>query len=229
VDLFLADSRFTWQRFTQAQPQCVDRPHQIVPRGCEQPAPKSLPPAGPPAALLLGRMMRGEDYKGHRELIAVWPAVRARIPEARLWIAGDGDLQPELQGLADRLGLQDSVQFWGRVSEEQKQELLDRCRCLAMPSRGEGFGLVYLEAMRRGRPCLVSNCDAGQEVVQPPEAGLAVDPKDAPALTDAVCRLLTPGAEWEQWSQAARRRYEEHYTAAQYRRRLLQALFDINS
>jgi glycosyltransferase involved in cell wall biosynthesis len=51
------------------------------------------------------------------------------------------------------------------VTEEEKQDLLRRCRCFAMPSRNEGFGLVYLEAMRLGRPCLVSDCDAGREIV----------------------------------------------------------------
>jgi glycosyltransferase involved in cell wall biosynthesis len=94
-----------------------------------------------------------------------------------------------------------------------------------MPSRGEGFGLVYLEAMRLGRPCLVSNCDAGREVVNPPEAGLAVDPADASSLADGVCRLLADGPEWHRLSQAARRRYEREFTAEHFQRRLIAALF----
>jgi len=77
-----------------------------------------------------------------------------------------------------------------------------------MPSRGEGFGLVYLEAMRLGRPCLVSTMDAGREVVNPPEAGLAANPDNQEELVSAVCRLLADRAEWRQWSAQARRRYE---------------------
>jgi glycosyltransferase involved in cell wall biosynthesis len=93
-----------------------------------------------------------------------------------------------------------------------------------MPSRGEGFGLVYLEAMRLGRPCLVSKEDAGHEVVNPPEAGLAVDPGDSEELTKAVVRLMSDGDEWREWSHRARLRYETHYTAEQFQMRLLRAL-----
>ncbi len=75
-----------------------------------------------------------------------------------------------------------SISFLGRITEEEKQDRLDRCQCLAMPSRAEGFGLVYLEAMRMGRPCMVSTTDAAREVVNPPEAGLAVDPDDTEAV-----------------------------------------------
>jgi glycosyltransferase involved in cell wall biosynthesis len=62
-------------------------------------------------------------------------------------------------------------------------------------------------------------------VVNPPEAGLEADPRDAEALTEAVYRLLTAGPEWDQWSRAARRRYESRFTAAHFQQRLLHALF----
>lgn len=102
-----------------------------------------------------------------------------------------------------------------------------RCRCLALPSRGEGFGLVYLEAMRMGRPCLVSTLDAGREVVNPPEAGLAADPDDLRELTDAACELLNAGPQWERWSDQARRRYEATFTAEDFQNRLLAALAEL--
>jgi phosphatidyl-myo-inositol dimannoside synthase len=225
VDLFVSISRYTWTQFLRWHPELADRPHQVVYLGLDAPLTEPPPPpAPPPAALILGRMMRSEDYKGHRELISVWPRVRQRWPDAELWIAGSGDLQPDLEQLAKQQGVAGHVRFLGRVSEADKQALLQRCRCLAMPSRGEGFGLVYLEAMRLGRPCLVSDSDAGCEVVQPPEAGLAVHPADADVLTDALVRLLSPGDEWQRWSENGRRRYEAHFTARQYQERLVRAL-----
>jgi glycosyltransferase involved in cell wall biosynthesis len=102
--------------------------------------------------------------------------------------------------------------------------LIAEARCLVLPSKGEGFGLVYLEAMRLGRPCLSSTLDAGREVVNPPEAGLAVDPDDAMALSDAVVRLLNRGPEWERWSASAKARYESSFTAAHFEQRLVCAL-----
>jgi phosphatidylinositol alpha-1,6-mannosyltransferase len=224
VDLFLSNSAFTWQRFTEMNPEFAAAPHRVVHLGVEGEAPAADLPTGPPAALMLGRLARAEAYKGHAEVIAAWPQVRDRVPGAELWVAGDGDLRPDLEARAAAAGLAGAVRFCGRVPEPRKQELLHRCRCLALPSRGEGFGLVYLEAMQLGRPCLVSDCDAGREVVHPPEAGLAADPGNAAELAAALARLLTAGPEWERWSAAARRRYADHFTAAQYQQRLLEAV-----
>ena len=136
---------------------------------------------------------------------------------------GDGNLRPELESLAQSHGVADAVRFLGRVSEEQKLNILSRCRCLAMPSRSEGFGLVYLEAMRLGRPCLVSDCDAGREVVNPPEAGLAVAPGSPQEIACALQELLTVDSRWQERSRAGRR-FESHFTAAHFRERLRRAL-----
>src|SRR5205814_3547177 len=97
-------------------------------------------------------------------------------------------------------------------------------RAFALPSRGEGFGLVYLEAMRKGRPCIVSDADAGHEVVNPPEAGLAIDLDRPDDVVAAACRVLSDGPQWDAWSARARARYEGHFTAAHFKHRLLAAL-----
>lgn len=224
VDLFLSISDHTWRRFLHVYPGLAARPQRTVALGLGEPATAVAPPAAPPAALVVSRLVCSEDYKGHRELIAAWPLVRKRVPNAELWIAGDGDLRPVLEQLVAAQGLGDAVRFFGRVSEARKQELLTSCRCLAMPSRGEGFGLVYLEAMRLGRPCLVSSLDAGREVVAPPEAGLAADPSDAQALSAALAQLLAPGPAWQGWSAQAQRRYEQQFTARHFQTRLVDAL-----
>jgi len=223
VNLFLSNSDHTWDGFVASNPASGTARHATVHLGLgdvlEPPPP---PPAGTPIALMLGRMLRGEDYKGHRQMIEAWPRIAEKVPGAELWIAGDGDLRPALAQLARGKA---GVRFFGRVSEEQKCDLLAQCRCLAMPSRGEGFGLVYLEAMRMGRPCLVSDRDAGREVVNPPEAGLAANPHDPTELAAATARLLTAGAAWDRWSCAARRRYQARFTAQHFRGRLNAALF----
>lgn len=224
VDQFLSISDHTWARFTARYPRLAGRPHRTVHLGLGAPAPASWPAVGPLAALIVGRLARSEGYKGHRELIAAWPLVHRRAPGAELWVVGEGDLRPELEALAADRGVGEAVRFFGRVSEERKQELIAACRCLAMPSAGEGFGLVYLEAMRLGRPCLVSTLDAGREVVAPPEAGLAADPSEPQALAAALARLLAPTPEWERWCAQARARYEATFTAAHYAARLRAAM-----
>jgi phosphatidylinositol alpha-1,6-mannosyltransferase len=175
-------------------------------------------------ALMLSRLARDEDYKGHRELLEAWPMVRRRVAGAELWIAGDGDLRAHLEQIAAERGLGDAVRFFGHVSEHDKQYLIAQSRCMALPSRAEGFGLVYVEAMRLGRPCLVSTLDAAREVVDPPRHGLAVDPADRESLVEAIGRLLTDGPEWRRWSRLARERYEQHFTARHWQQRFMLAL-----
>lgn len=225
VDLYLTISDHTWQDFVRVNPRYSDKQHQTVLLGLDEPMDGLVDQPRRPVALMISRLTRGEDYKGHREVIQAWPLILRRRPDAELWIVGEGDLRVDLEKLVSDLELQESVRFMGQVSEAAKQELLAESRCLLMPSRGEGFGLVYLEAMRLGRPCLVSTVDAGREVVNPPEAGLAANPDNQEELADAICRLLTDGAEWQEWSAQARRRYEQNYTAKHFEHRLLSALF----
>lgn len=228
VSLFLSNSAYTWDRFIACNEQFRDYPHHTVHLGVGTPlAPLASGDSTPdptPAVLMVGRMAKGEDYKGHREMIAAWPQVLQQVPDAELWIVGSGDLRPEFERRVDSLDLTGRIRFLGRVSDEEKHQLIARCRCLALPSRGEGFGLVYLEAMRIGRPCLVSTLDAGREIVDPPAAGLAAHPDNRQELVDATCRLLTRGPEWNRWSERARHLYESQFTAVHFQQRLLNAL-----
>jgi glycosyltransferase involved in cell wall biosynthesis len=76
---------------------------------------------------------------------------------------------------------------------------------------------------------LVSSVDAGQEIINPPEAGLAVHPDNIDEVADATRRLLTRGPEWDRFSERAQRRYEGRFTAAHFQQRLLQALVQVSS
>jgi phosphatidylinositol alpha-1,6-mannosyltransferase len=222
VDLFLSNSEYTWQCFAVAHPELAEQPYCVVHLGLGEPSPGEPPPPTDTAvALMLSRLAASEDYKGHREVLSAWPRVRAQMPSAELWVAGDGDLRADLERLAVGLGIDHAVRFFGAIDENEKQRLLASSRCFLLPSRGEGFGLVYLEAMRLGRPCLVSTSDAGREVVNPPEAGLAATVDDPEALADAICELL---ASRDGWSRAAQQRYARQFTARQFQERLRAAL-----
>jgi phosphatidylinositol alpha-1,6-mannosyltransferase len=225
VDCFLTNSQYTWHRFIEYHPWLSGTQHKLIHLGIGTPIATAIPkPNELPMILMISRLSRSENYKGHREMIAAWPLVLKRNPQAQLWIVGEGDLRPELDVLVKSQGLGPSIKFLGAVSESQKLQLLTECRCLALPSRAEGFGLVYLEAMRLGRPCLVSLRDAGREVINPPEAGLAVNSENPETLADAILQMLTPGSEWSQWSYQAQRRYEATFTVQHFQQRLTTAL-----
>ena len=224
VDLVMSNSQYTWTRFLEWNPEFAYLPHRTVPLGLGEPALVECVPGKLPSALMIGRIERSEAYKGHHEVIGAWAAVRERVPGAELHMIGTGDLHGELRELARTHGVEDYCHLHGLVPQEPKEALLRDCRCMALPSRGEGFGLAYLESMRLGRPCLVSRSDAGREVVNPPEAGLAADPENREDLVTALSRLLTGGAEWDAMASGARRRYEALYTETAFVARLRDAV-----
>lgn len=221
----LANSRYTLARAREQHPFLTTK-STIVPLGLGVPETRSTQPDAVPAAVMIGRLDETERYKGHHEVITAWPLVLREVPDAQLWIVGDGSLRGELEDLAHDLDLALSVRFYGRVSEHEKDQLLNASRCMVLPSRGEGFGLVYVEAMRLGRPC-IAGVDAGVEVIAPPQAGRAIDPTDSSGLAAAIVLMLTGGAEWQRTSDAARQRYESNFTRKHFQDRLLRALEEI--
>jgi len=218
---FITNTQFTWDQFKRWHPKLASIPHEVTHLGLNEPIAFEEPDPTVPAAMIISRLDRGEDYKGHREIIAVWDKVREAIPGAELWVAGDGNLKEDLEKIVPPGS---GIVFLGHIDANEKERRLKRCRCLAMPSRGEGFGLVYIEAMRLGRPCLVSDEDAGREVVNPPESGLEVNQKDLPALTKALIFLLGNSRERSEMAFRAKKRYDENFTLTHYQKRLLKAV-----
>lgn len=183
-----------------------------------------LPPLGAHDVLIVGRMSAAERYKGHDELLESWPAVRRRVGDARLLVAGRGNDVERLRQKAAELGLSDAVVFLGFVPDQALLWLFGHVAAFAMPSRGEGFGLVYLEAMRRGVPCLGSVHDAAADIIVDRVTGRLVDQDDREALADAVAFLLEDEGRRRALGRAGRSRYEDLFTFERYGERLLPLL-----
>lgn len=167
--------------------------------------------------LLVGRMTASERYKGHDELLAALPLLAGRcgaasLPSPRLVVAGDGDDRPRLEDRARALGVAASVTFTGFVSEATLAELHRRAAALVMVSRGEGFGLVYLEAMRAAKPCVAARGGAAEEVIADGATGLLVTPGVEEELVSALSRLLADPALARRLGDAGRRRFEERFS-----------------
>jgi phosphatidylinositol alpha-1,6-mannosyltransferase len=173
-----------------------------------------------PAVLIVARLAASERYKGHDQLLEAWTEVRRQHPAAELWIAGAGDDLERLRGKAADLGHAggDSIQFLGRVSHARLFELYATARLFAMPSTGEGFGLVFTEAMRFGLPCVCS-FDSSAEIVQDGVTGLVVAQEPA-AIAAACSRLLADDALAERLGAAGQQRFREHYTFDRMRARV---------
>lgn len=179
---------------------------------------------GPPTVAIVGRMVSTERYKGHDQILDVWPRVRAAVPSARLVCAGEGDDVARLRAKAATLGVADAVAFPGFVDDATRRALYQQASVFAMPSRREGFGLVYLEAMAFGVPCVGSIHDAASGVVVDGKTGVLVDQADADALAAALIGLLTDRARARALGEAGRDRFLAHYTLPAFRGRLRAAI-----
>ena len=175
----------------------------------------------PPSVLMVGRMLAAECYKGHDQMLEAWATVRRVVAGARLIVVGGGDDVPRLKQKASDLGLGEAVTFTGFVTKAERAALYRESALFAMPSRGEGFGLVYLEAMASGLPCLASRQDAGQEVVRDGVTGYAVDQDDVSGLARRVIELLTNPARREAMGRAGRHLVETDHSYVRFNARLL--------
>jgi phosphatidylinositol alpha-1,6-mannosyltransferase len=141
--------------------------------------------------MTIARLAGLERYKGIDEVIRILPRVRERIPSIMYLVMGEGTDRARLERLVATVGVGDHVRFLGYVPEEDKAAHLRLSDGFVMPSRGEGFGIVYLEAMACGVPVLASKLDAGREALLEGRLGVLVDPRDADELLAGVLSLLS--------------------------------------
>lgn len=199
VDAIIAVSRYTvermraWsdlpeQRF-RILPNCVDLAT-FTPRPRNAALAQRYGLAGRRVLLTVGRLAGSEQYKGFDEVLEVLPQLAREMPDLAYVIVGDGDDRPRLQAKAQALGVEDRVVFTGFVSEEEKIDLYNLADVFVMPGRGEGFGIVYLEAMACGVPAIGSLLDGSRDALRDGQLGLLIDPREPQQLIEAVRKAL---------------------------------------
>ena len=206
-----AISQHTVDRFRTANPALAALDVTVCHPGLAAAAAAAPRPGPSPIALIVARMSAAERYKGHDALLDIWPHVVARHPDAVLAIAGDGDDRPRLEARVKELGLEAAVSFIGKIGDNALAGLYARCRFFVMPSRDEGFGLVFLEAMRAAKPC-IGGTGAASEIIQHGVTGLIVEPASQPQILDAMLRLYDEPETCAQFGKAGRERFLAEFT-----------------
>jgi phosphatidyl-myo-inositol dimannoside synthase len=151
-----------------------------------------VPDAFPQGRVILtvGRWMSSERYKGADELIRALADLRGSFPDLSLVLVGSGDDVPRLKQIAADLGLAGATRFLDDVSCEQLAACYSRCEIFALPSWGEGFGLVFLEAMAFGKPLVGARAGGIGDLLKDCVNGILVPPRDIAALVQALDQLL---------------------------------------
>jgi glycosyltransferase involved in cell wall biosynthesis len=136
------------------------------------------------------RLEETERYKGYDQIIKAMPEILRLVPNARYLLVGRGSDRRRIEKLIAEVGVQDSVILAGFVPDDELAEHYNLCDIFAMPSQGEGFGIVYLEALASGKPVLAGNKDGSRDALADGELGLLVDPDDTAEIAAEIIRVL---------------------------------------
>lgn len=165
-------------------------PNTLDPHFAHRDATSASPsPAGGPRILTVTRLSSADSYKGVDTLIEALPLVRRQHPAATLRIIGGGDDRPRLETLARDRGVASAVEFAGMVDDDALRAAYAACDLFALPSRREGFGLVFLEAMVHGKPCLGARAAGIPEVIND-RVGVLAEYGNIPDIAAAVNDLV---------------------------------------
>jgi phosphatidyl-myo-inositol dimannoside synthase len=167
--------------------------------------------------LTISRLSASSPGKGVDKLISAMPAILARIPDADLTVVGGGDDLPRLNNLAASLGLGTAVNFMGEISDAELQTYLRGAEVFVLPSRREGFGIVFLEAMAYAKPVIAGAHGGSPEVVVDGVTGRLVTYGDEPSLVAAVTALLHDPHLRRQMGEAGADRVRALYTYDRFR------------
>jgi glycosyltransferase involved in cell wall biosynthesis len=186
----------------------------------------SLPALPPPSLhraplrLLCISRLHPAEPKGVDSLLRALAWLPAE--QARLTLIGEGEDRPRLQALSQTLGLlPDRVRFLGSVPDSVRDAELAGCDVFVLPSEGEGFGIVYLEALARGKPCIAARAGGAPEIVREGETGCLVPAPVAahiPQLAATIASLSDPALR-SRLGAAGRKRVEAQHTYAAFQRR----------
>ena len=225
ADLVLVNSAYNLERAAGALKGAkLVRVCQLATQQDDGPAPLGQRDA-PPVVLLLGRIDK-LLAKGHDILISIWPQVVSAVPDARLVLAGGGDAVDYVRGLASASPVAKSIDVTGFVPDPDIERMWASATIFAMPAFAEGFGLVYIEAMRRGIPVIASREDAGQEVNVDGVTGFNVSRKSPDQIAETIIGLLRDRDLCQRLGAQGHSRWHKHYRFSSFENRLLAATED---
>jgi len=136
------------------------------------------------------RLDKTEKYKGIDKVIKVMPDILKEFPDTYYIIVGDGDYRKNLEKIAEELNLKEKVIFKGFVSEEKLNFYYKNCDLFILPSKKEGFGIVFLEALSFGRIVIAGNKDGSKEALLNGEIGILIDPENVEEIKDKIIKVL---------------------------------------
>ena len=212
ADVVVATSQYSRRRIVEAYGSRTEKiliiPEPIDLRSWEERVGQSVAiPANPPAILTVAHLYP-------RKNLGVLMEAYAHLRDAGIpfqgWVVGEGPCRNAWEHVRDSLDLGERVAFLGTIPRRDLMERYRRAAIFCLPSRQEGFGIVFLEAMACGKPVVAARTSAVPETVVDGETGLLVDPDDPEALAQALAAFLSDPERCRAVGEAGRRRVERY-------------------
>lgn len=229
ADSILSVSRYTGETASRVQRVAREKilllPPALDPRQAEPEPPQDSWPVPPGSRVLLtvARLRSSEPGKGVDTVIRALPLLLATFPNLYYVVIGDGDARPSLESLAAETGVADRVLFLG-TRRGSLRCAYDSADVFVMPSRQEGFGIVFLEAMAAAKPVVGAARGGATEVIADGETGFLVDYGDVSALADRLTTLLADDDLRRRMGEAGRRKVETGHRFERFREDLIAIL-----
>ena len=197
ADRIVAVSRRTCQELAALDPALSERTV-VIPNavrdhfrpGSGESVRQRLALGGKRVLLTIARLASAERYKGYDTVLQALPQVLERVPETRYVLVGDGDDLPRVRDLANGLGVSHAVVFAGPVPDHELPAYYNACDLFVMPSKLEGFGIVFIEALACGKPVIAGDQDGARDAVRDGSLGRMVDPDDPCHLARAILEFI---------------------------------------
>jgi glycosyltransferase involved in cell wall biosynthesis len=232
IDRILSVSAFTQREMMRQNALAADRfrifPNTLDPQPPSRRSEVDRSALGLPQGHMLlsvARLASSERYKNIRSVIESLPSVLAKIPDTFYVIIGEGSDRKVFEELAHRMGLAERVFLPGAVPNDFLPAYYETCDLFVLPSVKEGFGIVFLEAMSHGKPCIGARAGGVPEVIRDEVTGVLVDPSRlATEVPEAILRLLTEPALCETLGANGRAVLESNFSFARFSNRLEEIL-----
>jgi phosphatidyl-myo-inositol dimannoside synthase len=226
----LAISQFTAARLSDTQGIAPESIH-LLPlaldpsfRAAGEKGLSSPPPAWfPKGRVLLSvtRLAASEGYKGVDTMIRTLGRIQTRAADLQYVIVGDGDDRARLERLARDSGVAARVHFAGKLdaSNDELRACYAHCDVFVLPSKGEGFGMVFLEAMAYGKPVIGGNHGGTPDIIEDGVTGFLIEHGDEERLGQIIEMLVRDESTRRAIGHAARARVENQYQFEVFKRR----------
>ena len=203
IDGFIAVSEFSADKFCQWSGvsrnlsfilhNCVDL-DRFIPQARDQALVERYRISEYKVIMTLGRLAAKERYKGFDEVLEVMPELIVRFPNLKYFVVGEGEDSERLKNKAKSLDVEKHTIFTGRIPESKKVAYYSLADAYVMPSSGEGFGIVLIEAAAAGIPVIGSTVDGSREALLNGRMGRLVNPKNPSEIIETITQVLNNNA-----------------------------------